>query len=348
MAIYTMSNTGDCPRAISALKLGNKPMERGESDLDRLRYYSDLEAVAADRLVKHQLTPLDAGECKICKNGRCGHHIEIEEDLFKLVGHLDRRVILPDERVMPVEIKSLGPKSWKLFKDTQFANSMGYAYQECCYLQHEKSPGIYWVMNRDSGEILKYIINDFNNEYDIPIFKDFTRLTLPVTYDQIIDKLNSIELDIQEGKLSDAVPNDNCFFCGFKYLCNKKDNKKVAIFVDDPAIKKATEDYKVAHEAETIAKEQKQSACNVLTEYCKREGQEQLRVNGVSYSYHGLKYTTTLDKSGLLSKLKTMTIIDSDNKKIDPTELLGSCEKRSKMFDSYTVKIVEESIEKEK
>jgi hypothetical protein len=339
MIRYSMSETGACPRVLSAMRLGNEPVSRGESDLERLKYYTSLEAVAAEKLIKEGFVVLEAGECQICKNGRMGHHIEIEEDLFKLVGHLDRRVILPDERRLPVEIKCLGPNSWKIFQDSQFKHSMGYAYQECCYLQHEKSPGIYWIMNRDNGEVLKYIVNDTNNEYNL---KGFEKITLPVTYDQIIDKLNLIEIVVSENKLHDPDPGDSCFWCSYKYLCTGQ-NSKVAIFVNKKEIEEAANTYKSAKLQKDECEDKMKGATSIMIDYAKTEGNEKFRSSGVSFSYHGMKYKTTLDEAALGRELQRLNMTDSEGKKISYDDIMAKVQKRSKPFDSYTIKILESS-----
>jgi hypothetical protein len=312
-------------------------MSRSELDLDRLEYYTSLEAVAAKKLENEGFIVLDAGECKICNNGRMGHHVKISEDLFDLIGHLDRRVILPDERQLPVEIKSLGPTSWKLFESSLFEEFKNYAFQECCYLEHEKSPGIYWVMNRDTGKVLKYIVNDFKNEYNFP---GFEKIVLPITYPQIVDKLNSVEIDVADNKLSDPAPNEDCHWCLFKYLCSGN-NSKVTVFVDDSAVKEAVELYKSAKTTEDVCKTQKQNAVNALIGYAKSSNNEKFKVNGVSFSYHGMKYTTSIDDDKMARLLRSYTITDSEGKKIIYDDLAAQVEKRSKSFDSYTIKIIE-------
>ena len=103
MSYYGMSETGHCNRVLSAIKLNEPAKQRSDMDEDRLEHYSRLEAVAAEKLEKEGFEVLDSGECKICNNGRCGWHIEIEEGLFKLVGHLDRRVNIPDILILKQE-----------------------------------------------------------------------------------------------------------------------------------------------------------------------------------------------------------------------------------------------------
>ena len=342
MPYYSMSETGGCNRVLSAVRLGNQPKAKANYDVERLKHYSRMEAVAAEGIAEEGYTVLDAGPCPICKNGRCGHHIDIEETLFRLVGHLDRRVELLDGRTIPVEIKSLGPTSWELFEKKQFEEFMGYAYQECCYLEHEKVPGMYWVINRDSGKTLKYIVNDFKNEYNL-IDKDgkpFEKLTLPITYSQIIDKLNLIELDVAENKLCDPEPNNDCFWCGFKYLC--VDGKtKVPVFADSVENREAAEVYKAGLIAEKMAKQQKESAINTLLNFSKIAGNQSFRVNGISFSYHGQKTTDTTDKDLLGKLLHSYIITDDTGAKVSADDVLIKVTKRSKPWDSYTIKVIE-------
>jgi hypothetical protein len=352
-----MSETGHCNRVLSAIKLNEPAKQRSDMDEDRLEHYSRLEAVAAEKLEKEGFEVLDSGECKICNNGRCGWHIEIEEGLFKLVGHLDRRVNIPDilidkksaydvwkfkeglSRQLPVEIKSLGPESWKRFEAYQFKEFMSYAYQECCYLHQAGTPGIYWVMNRDSGKCLKYIVNDFKKEYQFP---GFTNITLPITYDQIIDKLNAVEIEVAEGKLCDPTPNEDCHWCLYSHLCTDSSmTKKFKIFVDDAAVKQAALDYKQAKESEDLAKDQKEKAVAIMTSYAKIEGNDKFKTNGISFSYHGLKYRTTIDGDALAIQLKMLNMTNSEGKKVTYDDIMSKVQKRSKGFDSYTIKVID-------
>ncbi len=322
MIYFTMSESGSCSRVLSAEKLGNEPAARPPADIDRLRYYTMLERVAADQLANENIGDvLEGGLCETCGNGRMGIHVEIDEGLYKLVGHMDRLLIVKGV-MYPVEIKCLGPASWKQFKTGQFKEFMSYAYQECCYLEARKKPGIYWVMNRDSGECLKYTINDTENVLDFP---NFEKLTLPITYAQIVDKLNGVYIDVQSKSLSEPQPNDNCYWCLFKYLCK---GVKSAATVDDKEIANSADLYKEGLAQETEGKRKKDTAVNKLVTYAKLNKTDKFRSNGVSFTYHGEKTNQTIDKD----KLKAL--VSSD--------VMSQIMKEGKPFDSYTIKVLGE------
>ncbi len=320
MTIYTMSETGACPRVLSAVKLKYDAVPRTGNDEERLEYYTTLEAVAAKKLQDMGYELIEGSWCPTCQ--RHGIHVEVKEGLFTLVGHLDRRIVLADNRTFPVEIKCLGPDSWKLFRGSQFEHFRTYAAQEACYLHAEQKPGIYWVMNRDSGECLKYIVNDTDGVLDL---EGFIRITLPVTYDAIVDKLNLVELDIAEGRLSDPEPDDFCWFCVYKFLCS--DKKNVTGLVEDKEVVTAAELYKEGFEERETGQDKIDKATGTLVGQAKTSGIDKFKAAGVSFSYHGLKTRESIDAA----KLKELVSGD----------IVKQVTKQSKPFESYTIKILE-------
>jgi len=325
MTVYSMSETGLCPRVLSAIRLGNTSLPITKEDEERLEYYTSLEEVAALKLTLEGFSLEYAKEtCQPCN--RHGIHVEIDEALFKLVGHLDRRIILDDGRKIPVEIKCLGPSSWKRFRDSQFEDFLEYAAQEACYLRVEKSPGVYWVMNRDTGGVLRYIVNNvkdvmstidttgFLNED----FKGWAEIALPVTYDNIIDKLNLVEMDVAEGHLCDPQPGDWCFFCRFKYLCEGKKSGKKEILTN-PDLVEAGHLYRQSTEDKKLAEERIDRAKSVLINYSKSSGTDKYSAGGVSVSYHGLTTRTSID-AGLLKTLVSEDIMKKVTKESKPFE----------------------------
>ena len=339
MNIYPMSETGYCSRVISAKLLGNQETPRTPGDLEKLEYYSSLEAVAARKLSKLGFSVEEAGRCKAC--GRNGFHVEIKEKTFKLVGHLDRTVSsyrdIPFEKELPVEIKCLGPDSWKEFRDFQFSKFSEYASQEACYLEAEQSPGLYIVMNRDSGELLKYIVNDSENTYN---FEGFEKITLPVTFMEVLAKLYSIERDISSNKLSDAEPTRWCWFCNFKYLCVKKE--KSLIVISDPLLDKYAEQYRMAHTQIDGLESQKREAVDFMINYAITNGVEQFTPRGVSFTYRGMTSRTSLNGKALQETLDKLTITDKDGKSLHYGDIYPLITKKSKEFPDYSIRIMEE------
>ena len=332
--IYQMSTVGNCPRTLAARRLGYEPTPQSPEDIAQLNHYSRLEAVAAQQIADMGYKVEPSSKCQVCEERygteRLGIHVEIDTPLYLLVGHLDRRLILGSifnlnliYNKLPIEIKSLGKSSWLKFQKEQFSGFTSYAGQECVYLEAEKSPGIYWVMERDSGKALKYVVNDFNNALKLD---DFERITLPITFDQIEDKLNLIELSVQENQLPEGEESDNCWFCRYRYLCIKTEDKKLKV-EESPILIEAAESYKTALELEKQAEEMKSVAKDTLLLHSKQNKVDKYRVSGVSFSYHGQKTKTWLD--------------DKVVKEAAP-DIYRLALKESKPFDSYTIRILKE------
>lgn len=325
--IYGMSGIGACPRVIAAERLGYESMRKHtKEDEERLAHYSRMEAVAAEQIMGLGYVLEIGGHCMKCN--RNGIHVELDTALFSLVGHLDRRIMLTT-KWYPVEIKGLGKASWTKFQRTLFLEFPGYAGQECAYLEAEGKPGIYWIMERDSGASLKYIVNDFRNELNLD---GFEKITLPVTFAEIEDKLNQIEVLAQDNILPDGVESGDCWWCGFKYLCVKKedkdkDNDKLAKVVTDGALVTAAEEYKYALELEKTVGEIKEASKDVLLTHSKKNGIEKYRVSGLSVSYRGQKTKRILDQTLLQEK---------------HLKVYEACMKETKPFDDYTIRRLKE------
>ena len=326
-----MSEVGSCSRALGAKRLGYEPTTQSPQDIARLNHYSRLEAVAAAQITDLGYKVEHSTKCQTCFDRygttRYGNHVEIDTVLFQLIGHLDRRLILND-RKLPIEIKSLGKPSWTRFQREHFSAFAGYAGQECAYLEAEKQPGIYWVMDRDSGDSLKYIVNDFNNEVSLT---GFERINLPITFSSIKDKLNQIEIFVQDNVLPDIEESNDCFWCRYSYLCHKKDKEtkedKGLKMETIPLLVEMAEDYKYALELEKTAAEIKSNAKDILLQHCKQNNLEKYRCSGLSVSYRGLRTKEYLD-TGSLKKLKP--------------EIYSLFVKYSEPYDDYTIRMLKE------
>jgi len=293
-SVYQMSSIGGCPRTLAAHQLEYEPIPIPPEEIERLNHYSQLEDVAAQQITDLGYRIEPSSKCQTCLerygNERYGIHVEIDTSLYLLIGHLDRRLILNGKRY-PVEIKSLGKSSWMKFQKEQFNGFASYAGQECAYLEAEGVPGIYWVMERDSGKALKYIVNDINNDLDLPKFE---KINLPVTFPEIEDKLNLIELSVQENQLPEGEESDSCWFCRYKYLCSKPEDKELKVETSSSLVE-AAESYKMALEMEKTAAEMKSTAKDTLLLHNKQNKVDKYRVSGLSISYRGQKVREVLD-----------------------------------------------------
>ena len=323
-AVYRMSEAGSCPRVLSAMRLGYESPPLTEEDEKRLKHYTRCEKLAIDQMLdEHLQVDIPAHKCLVCfKRGedRHGHHVEIEETLFLLTGHLDAGALV-DEVWLPVEIKSLGPKSWKEFQQNGFESFLGYAGQEVCYLKAKGPVGIYWVMNRDSGDSLKYVVNDFGNKFNL---KGFEKIVLPITYDEVVNRLTSVEIDVQSKELSQGVPSGDCYWCKVKYLCVKeKDPARKVSF--DEELKEAAELYRKGKELEELGEESKSKATGMFLSYAKENNINKIRALDVSFSYRGQKVKEYLD-SGLL--------------KTENPDVYQKYLKQSKPYEDYSIRIL--------
>lgn len=287
-----MSGLGDCPRVLCAHRLGHEPMPSSKADLERLLHYTRCEELAAKQIEDYfGYPPIDAGECQLCKQrtgiSKMGHHVEIQTPLFNLVGHLDRKIDIKGT-LYPIEIKSLGNNTFNDFQKSQFSNFINYEYQEVCYLEAEQKPGLYWIMNRDNGTNQKYIVNDYDKILNLP---GFTRVFLKTTFDDIVCKLNDIEVDVADGVLTEAEQGHNCWFCKYKYLCQKDAKKTIA--VSEREILDAGEMYLEAMKREEAASELKERARAILLEHAIKNNLENFSFPGANCFYKGMKSKKT-------------------------------------------------------
>jgi hypothetical protein len=165
-------------------------------------------------------------------------------------------------------------------------------------------------------------VNDFNNELDLP---GFDKITLPITFDDLVNKLNSIELDVMDGKLSKAEESDDCFWCSFKFLCDKEETKK-AVMVSEPQLLSASEQYKKGLTMEKEAKALKSSAVSALCNHARANKLKKFRTTIISMNYRGMKTKKWLDEDTI--------------RKNAPADIVRLAERESEPYDDYTIRLV--------
>lgn len=331
--VITMSSAGACPRVLTAMNLGYEKIARPQSDQEKLDYYTSLEDVCAAQMTFVLSRPLiSGGYCKKCD--RHGIHIEISEDDFFSPGHLDRRVILAGKKY-PIEIKTLGRFTYDQFKKSGFAAVPEYEGQELMYLEHDGSPGLYWILNRDTGETTRLIINDFNNEIDLSPELGFRRITLARTYEDLKETLMDVAMHVSAGVLYDNViydPNVRaCKYCDYRYLCTDvPEEEEAPTVIEDVDIAMVAKQWAEAENQRVDALAiQKDCALDFLR-HAKNEDQPRFQVLDVVFKYSGLTTKNTLDKKALVAAGVSQ-------------ELINKCTKAGKPFDSFTVKFAKGS-----
>jgi hypothetical protein len=333
LPIFHMSETGACPKVLTAKMLRYESKEQTTEDLERLKHYSRCEALAAAQ-IEDAGFHVEGGElCQKCKDEygleRYGIHIEVETPFFILTGHLDRRAHLDNALypVIPVEIKSLGKASFNRFSKSGFAEFPEYEHQEACYLHHEGTPGMYWCMNRDTGESLRYIINDKNDKINLP---GFQKITLNTSFDDVSNKLNDVILDASEKKLPDVqLGGKQCMYCNFTYLCDK--DSKGVVTLDLPKLIQASQLYLNGDDMIKQGEHDKDEATQILLNHSKVNKEPKFRVGGISFSYQGMTSKTSWDGVAIRQDV--------------PEEQWRKWYKAGKPYEGYTIRKVKGSEE---
>ena len=334
-SINRMSESGTCPKALTAARLGYDPIAQTNDNQHALEYYSMLESVAANQMINEGYILEPSGLCPTCQSQgmeRYGIHVEIEALLFRLVGHMDRRMILGNGLRIPVEIKSIGRFTFqKMLNSSVFAVYPEYASQMACYLETQQTSGIYWVLNRDTGDNIRLIVNDTNNilnSDNLINYNKFEKIILPVTYQQVTDKLNDIELYSQDNVLPEATIDDHCRWCKFKYLCIKEEPEIVAKEESDQTLVEAAELYKEGLKYKNMSEDALDQAKSVLVRHAQTlkttEDPAKYRVSGVSMTYRG------------------MTRRELINKKLIPIDILTKATYYGEEYPDYSIRILKE------
>jgi len=356
MNIYRMSGIG-CQRAIAAEKLGYEPIpETGDSKI-LLEEATEDEKRVRDRLGKAGielgstiLAPLVIFEgccCKQCKEEfgieRFGIHVELTTPLIRLVGHLDDTVVHRGEdyplgwKDYPLEIKNLGRFTFDKFRRNQFADFPEYEAQEALYLAAKDSSGIYAVRCRDNGRMLTYTVGDgipdeLTEKLRQVEASEFGRLPKPDA-DKILDKLNWVELNVQDGELPTGEfeeGSNQCRWCKFRFLCLREEKEEKGVKEESsPSLIESGVQYKEGFELEKQGKEMKESAKLALLSHAKNNKIDKFRIAGlVSVSYLGQAIKKYPDEKLL--------------KELVPEDILKKIYKETKPWEDIRVRILKQ------
>ena len=308
-AAYRISGLGGCSRAMVAQRLGYEQMAETGDGLILLQHCTRMEDVAKLQMRDEGFELQSGGICDICLNRsgvrRNGIHIEIEEPFFTLVGHLDGLATHPKFLKgvwYPLEVKSAGRFRWPLFQKNQFESFMGYAFQECVYLQARHQPGLYWVINRDNGKCLRYTVNDFQQEIKLP---NFAPLELPITYEAIVEKISDVEINVQAQYLPESPyseDREDCKYCRMKYLCLNEtqfEALKEPLELSVVTLLEAAALYKAGDTQSNEGKDKQDRAKSIFLDYAKEHKLDKFRAGGLSVSYTGSRTKVTIDEKKL-------------------------------------------------
>jgi len=325
---YRMSEAGECSRVLSAQQLGYETSLPTEAGRKALEYYSTLEHVAANMIQSEGYQLQYVGKCPICsQNGeeRQGIHVEIPHIMFNLIGHLDRRILI-GSIWYPLEIKCLGRFSFDKFERKGFAEFPGYAAQEVCYLEAEQKPGVYAVLNRDTGKLNKYEVS--HNGLNLNLFP---KLEFTTTFTDIISKLEKVELFVRDNELPPGSDSESCRYCRYKFLCLKEVKEEPVtsdiVEVTLPSLVEAAQLWKEGKQYERMAEERVEQVKQVFVTHAKA-GNDKFKVGGVSVSYRGQRSRKYLSET----KLKEL---------VDET-ILSKAYLEGKIFEDISIKPLKE------
>ncbi len=320
-----MSEIGNCKTAVVASHLGHDPV-KSPDDEEFLRHASNMEGLAADYLMQDDDLDLEyAGLCPVCRDNRYGHHVEIDIDGIKIVGHLDRKC---RNYNCPVEIKSLSRFKFPQFISEGFGAYPSYAYQECCYLETQHSPGLYVGINRDTGKLARFFVPYDGRVLNVP---GFEKLELGITFDDVKARVRELASYIETGKIPDGEETKACNWCGFRYLCRKEIPEEVSVTtIDKISVIDAAEEYFQSKILKDLAESRMEEAKEVLLS----EAREMYRVTGTRVGFKASKLSISYRGT------RTKSYIDENALKTLAPDIYTTVRKESKPYDDYTIRSI--------
>lgn len=275
MAMYNkplirMSNAGSCPRALSAQLLGIP----ADPEPQWLKMVAD-EGHWHEKRIKEQLraeglTVLD-------------EQLEVSLDYpeFTLVGHIDGHIILPDNTIAILEIKSMSQYEFDRWMRNGFEAFPRYAAQLACYMEATDNPVAYYVVkNRNTGYLDRRIIKDEPCDIDDIL----TKLTLAVR------ATDPLEIEI--------FNDSECKRCLYRNTLCIKDKDELTVALDQElfeAAKKWRQGSALIQQGEVLVAEARQ----IFEEHSAASGLSKWQFDGLIIHYNQVR-RSTYDKKELL------------------------------------------------
>lgn len=265
-----MSESGGCPKALAAAKLGYDPIPRTDDDLLIMNESKMHEGLVISKLDEEGFTVFSSQM-----------ELNYEHPLFLLRGHIDG-IAHKGGRQWLLEVKALGRSTFLEYQKHGLTAFPHYAAQVRCYSHILNLPILMAVKCRDTGKLLK---DEAQPE---------------ITFDQIIEKLSMVELAVREERLPEveACSWRDRQWCGYKFLCQvpaKQDGQEVA---EVEAIM-AAELWKEGKALEEEAEEKLARAKILLLAFSRQTKITKFQVSGVSVSYLGVRQREYLDEKVL-------------------------------------------------
>ena len=327
--VYKMSESGGCPKALAAARLGYEPApRRGGGGEVVMREGKRHEAHIAEDLVKMGYELEDAGECLRCREefgetGIGGYHVEINTFLIRLIGHIDRYLVIDGQR-FPCEFKSMSTFIYPKFRKEGLSAFPAYGSQEACYIGYMERPGLYVVKNRDNGEMLIYTV-----PYSDSVIPGHAVLPITITLDQVVDKLHMVEISVRDSELPECgVPVEERRWCDYRYLCTDPEVEEKGDLPEatDEELKEAASLWREGKDLERESEGKLEYAKQVFI--LAGNTTPKFKVGGVSVTYAGLKSRKYLDEK-VLREL------------VEPN-ILKRAQKETKPYDDIRIRLLEE------
>lgn len=273
---YRASAVGGCSRALLAARLGLNAVSPKDWLLEK---FDESRGLEGEIVAQYMEGRRDEGNLPLLTHSPDDRPME-----FLLTSYHGFPIIVtghgdafgdPGSRVIG-EVKAMATSGWKkLVRDLQttpaLANHLSYAAQVLCYLEgYDAGDCAYMVRNKDTGELF---------------VRGLTRDDLPLTLDDLRDKVRTIEARVRTGKLSDAcdVPS---FFCPFPYLHDELEVDELEgaqAMVLDGLCEAYEEQRGVERRAKELKGELGQKIAAYMREKGERGGDGKLRVGGVKF-----------------------------------------------------------------
>lgn len=300
--IYRMSESGACPKVLGAIRLGYEPIPETEASLRIMRESQRHEGLVIEDLEEEGYIITDSQKEYI-----------IETPILILKGHIDG-IAQKNTHKNTLEIKALGRFTFQKYQSKGLDEFFGYKAQITCYSKATELPILLAVKNRDTGEIIK-------TEFKEP----------PMSFNDIVDKLNMVELCVMDGVLPDAEfsdDRDQCRWCRFKYLCSKPEVEEKVKLENLPTLVEAAQLHKEGKELAKLADERIESAKETFLAHSKSNKVDKFKVAGVSVSYLGQRQKRYLDEVEL--------------KKLVSEDILNKAYKLGKPWEDIRIRILKE------
>ena len=136
---------------------------------------------------------------------------------LKIVGHLDGYI---DNWRQIWEGKALGKDGFRRFQNVGFDAYPDYPWQISAYMIATQWPALYTVKNRDSGEIIRFVLD-----------------TPPIPVEEINAKALGVYQAYKDGKMPLCDPER--WQCSFRFLHDELEEDQIIHTVEDPYIEAA-------------------------------------------------------------------------------------------------------------